>query len=480
TIPASRMIISQYAPLYLKEVMLPTGVLLTDFDPSEGGWHGGTMRQRIGKELVSHGINNANYGINSSNGEGEGGHPYTVAQLTAHNSRGKYVNGVRVHGGSGGGGIVTIEASLGNEFSHEVGHNYGLGHYVDGFRGSIHRSADNINSSWGWDSDKRFFIPNFYPVKTYQDSCLDNLCQGPFDGRKFGVDAMAGGSPFSKANNFTFYTPNSSSIIQRFFESKAVFDRNSPTGFSKWNNKTLRMEPYQNRIDNIELRDASIDQLSETGLSALLAESSMVRVSLWDGRWARNIQVPSASNENKGRNLIIAHSAGYNSHLFINGIEVIISNGFRKNFISDGNKWVEVPLVDTSVARVPKDFGVPVTTIIGYYDPLGELKSYIYPALYGAYGFIYPDDSSSISNNGCQLQVETSDGVKHFQLANYRINGYSMNKFHINIPTAIAPNIASIFCNGNKLDQKIIQPLEQAISFNVYGKPLESVTSKIE
>ena len=130
TIPASRLIVSQYAPLSLPEVMLPDGTLLTDFDPSEGGWHDGTMRQRIGKELISHGIDNANYGINSTAGEGESSHPYVVAQLAAHNSRGKYANGVKVHGGSGGGGIVTLDASLGNEFSHEVGHNYGLGHYV--------------------------------------------------------------------------------------------------------------------------------------------------------------------------------------------------------------------------------------------------------------------------------------------------------------------------------------------------------------
>ncbi len=37
TIPASRLIVSQYAPLSLPEVMLPNGTLLTDFDPSEGG-----------------------------------------------------------------------------------------------------------------------------------------------------------------------------------------------------------------------------------------------------------------------------------------------------------------------------------------------------------------------------------------------------------------------------------------------------------
>src|SRR6185503_21264043 len=43
TAPVSRMIISQYAPLSLSEVMLPNGTLLTDRDPGKGGWHEGTM-----------------------------------------------------------------------------------------------------------------------------------------------------------------------------------------------------------------------------------------------------------------------------------------------------------------------------------------------------------------------------------------------------------------------------------------------------
>jgi hypothetical protein len=94
--------------------MLPTGTLLLEFDPSKGDWHNGTMRQRIGKELISHGIDNANYGINSTAGEGEDGHPYVAAQLTAHNSSGRYSNGVVTHGGSGGGGIVTLDDTLGN------------------------------------------------------------------------------------------------------------------------------------------------------------------------------------------------------------------------------------------------------------------------------------------------------------------------------------------------------------------------------
>ncbi|HBC6628606.1 TPA: peptidase M66, partial [Escherichia coli] len=371
TIPASRMIVNNYAPLHLKEVMLPTGELLTDADPGNGGWHSGTMRQRIGKELVSHGIDNANYGLNSTAGLGENSHPYVVAQLAAHNSRGNYANGIQVHGGSGGGGIVTLDSTLGNEFSHEVGHNYGLGHYVDSFNGSVHRSAENNNSTWGWDGDKKRFIPNFYPSQTNEKSCLNNQCQEPFDGHKFGFDAMAGGSPFSAANRFTMYTPNSSAIIQRFFENKAVFDSRSSTGFSKWNADTQEMEPYEHTIDRAEQITASVNELSESKMAELMAEYAIVKVHMWNGNWTRNIYIPTASAENKGSILTINHEAGYNSNLFINGGKKIVSLGYKKSFVSDGKLWKERDVVDTREARKPEQFGVPVTTLVGYYDPKG-------------------------------------------------------------------------------------------------------------
>jgi predicted Zn-dependent protease len=48
--------------------------------------------------------------------------------------------------------------------SHEVGHNYGLGHYNGGFDGSVHRPADEINSSWGWDSQKKIYS-KLFPIR---------------------------------------------------------------------------------------------------------------------------------------------------------------------------------------------------------------------------------------------------------------------------------------------------------------------------
>lgn len=473
TLPTSRLIVSQYAPLSLPEVMLPTGKLLTDLDDSEGGWHSGTMRQSIGKELISHGIDNANYGLNSSSGQGEDTHPYVVAQLAAHNNRGKYANGVQVHGGSGGGGIVTLDESIGNELSHEVGHNYGLGHYVGGFKGSVHRPADQPNSTWGWDVDKGRFIPNFAPIRSGNQTCVEKECQAPFDGRSFGLDAMAGGAPFSGFNRFTLYTPYTAAIIQRFLESKAVFDAGSPTGFSKWNADTARMEPYRHSVEVSREITAPVNDLSEAALAALLAEYDRVTVAMADGNWTREIHLPPASAANRGRVFAIDHGAGYSSVLFADGQQVEVARGFKKLYTSDGKSWKEGATVEPPPERKPKAFGVPVVTLVGYYDPNGQLRSYIYPALHGAYGFCYADDGNSVNAaNDCELQVETRTGLLRFRLANSRLGGPFMNKFHVNIPEASQPRSVAVISRGKVLDKKPITPVAEKLTVTVNGIPL--------
>ncbi len=472
TIPASRLVVSQYAPLFLPEVMLPNGTLLTDHDPSKGDWHNGAMRQSIGKELISLGIDNANYGIHSTAGEGEGSHPYVVAQLAAHNTVGKYASGIVVHGGSGGGGIVTLDDSLHNEFSHEVGHNYGLGHYVDGFKGSVHRSADQLNSTWGWDADKRRFIPNFASVRSGKETCLDDQCQAPFDGRSFGLDAMAGGAPFSGFNRFTLYTPNTAAIIQRFLENKAVFDSRSPTGFSKWNVDQSRMEAYRHTINTGTQITAPINDLSAEKLASLLADADRVLVNMGDGNWTKNIPVPAASPANRGHALVIDHGASYGSTLFLNGAQIPVNRGFKKTYVSDGKRWKEGAGSDLTSERKPTAFGVPVTTLVGYYDPQGELKSYIYPALHGAYGFTYDDDRRQSSEQDCHLLVETRDGPLRFRLASQRLSPKVMNKFHVNVPAASQPKSMSVVFLGKVLATQAITPVTEKLTYTVHGRPL--------
>lgn len=469
TVPASRLIVSQYAPLHLKEVMLPTGVLLKEVDPSKGGWHEGAMRQHIGKELISHGIDNANYGLHSTAGAGEKGHPYAVAQLAAHNSRGVYANGVQVHGGSGGNGMVTLDDSLGNEFSHEVGHNYGLGHYVDGFKGSVHRSADQVNSTWGWDADKGRFIPNFSPIRTGKDATLEGQSQAPFDGRAYGFDAMAGGAPFSSFNRFTLYTPNTAAIIQKFLESKAVFDAQSPTGFSKWNEQAARMEPYVHRLEAGRAASAPIKGLSEASLAKLLSEYERVEVAMGDGNWAKEIPLPAASAANKGRVFSVAHGAAYSSVLRLNGAEIAVSRGFKQAYVSDGRQWAEAAGAEGGEARKPQVFGAAVVTLLGYYDPEATLPGYAYPALHGSLGFCYADETARLKATDCQLVVETKSGILRFRLADRRIDAKHMNKFHVNVPAASQPTQFAVVCGGKVLARRAIEPTKEKLVVTVHG-----------
>lgn len=567
TIPTARMIVSNYQSLHLSEVMLPNGTLLTDFDPSEGGWHAGTMRQSIGKELISLGINHANYGINCLEGEGEWT-PYLAAQLTAHNSRGNYANGIVVHGGSGGGGIVTLDNSLGNEFSHEVGHNYGLWHFPGGFDGSVHRAANEFNSTWGWDMNLSTFIPNFRSVIANQESCYEDICQPPFYGRSFGFDPMAGGEPMTPLNRFTLYTPYTAAITQEFLEGKMVFAADSATGFRKWDPVTQSMEPYHHRIDVLRQTIASNNDLSESAISALFSKNQMVKVvlgdgnwtesihvppasqanaqcvitidhnagynsqlyingqtisvvrgfkksyisngsgwtecilldmsmtritapnedlsqsnltslltkyqviniAMWDGNWAQDIHVPPASQANGGRIITIDHNATYNTQIYINGLSIQISKGVKKYYISDGESWSErVQLKDISVERIPQASGVPVTTLVGYFDPQGELQSYIYPALHGAYGFLYADDSSTLTDTDCQLWVESGNETLRFKLDNSRLQSNVMNKFHINVAESERPRTVALVCNGNIVLWRNIEPAEAVLTYTING-----------
>jgi len=372
------------------------------------------MRQFIGKFLLSHGIDLANYGISSSKGQSEKPHPFTCAFLAAHNTVGMYQNGRVKHGLSGGNGMVTLLNSIGNEMSHEVsetmytrsaelsystyksikllicvcfhhlfftisfqvGHNYGLGHYVGGFDGSVHRPANQINSAWGWDSGTNTFRTNFAASNSGKEQCIEDDCQSPFMGKfQFGKDAMAGGEPMSGSNRFTLYTPLVSKTIQEFLESKAMWDETSSTGFRKYDSASGKMKEFLN-----------------------------------------------------------------------------YDNGGKK----------------------PRLYRVPVTTIVGYYEPdlSRSLQSYIYPALHGAYGFVYNDDggSSSGTPDGCELVVRTSTGSLVFSL-DTAVDNKGMNKFHVNVATEDDPHEASLYCRGELLAIRALDAPRAPLKYTVNGLP---------
>merc|ERR1719204_2348042 len=131
-------------------------------------------------------------------------------------------------------------------------------------------------------------------------------------------------------------------------------------------------------------------------------------------------------------------------------------------------------------AKIPSLYRVPVTTIVGYYDPnpSRRLRSYIFPAMYGAYGFVY-DSEESVSASGCSLHVETANrGTLMFEL-NTDIDSQGMNKFHVNVATEYGAQIAKIYCQNQLLDSRSLDgPVNVAeLKYTVNGVPFESDNS---
>ncbi|MEZ9523933.1 M66 family metalloprotease [Enterovibrio norvegicus] len=242
-IPVSKLVMADYTPIHLRKVTLPNGKVYTKASEYETpGWHGGDMREYIGKRLFSIGINNANFGVTDTAG-GNASWPRPFSHITAHNSRGKYLakdpdtgviaSKVVQHGGSGGGGIVTLDATRGNEWSHELGHNFGRGHHPQGY--SVH----DMESGWGWDARYNRFIGNLH--WTADPITVDNTNSGesvpPFAGEfRFMREAMGGGEGALTGliSNYTLEHPIAARVTQDWFNRSNNLDMNSSTGFVQW------------------------------------------------------------------------------------------------------------------------------------------------------------------------------------------------------------------------------------------------------
>lgn len=534
TIPASRLVVNQYESMQLDDIHMPDGRVFTPSspDPSTGGWQSGDMRRYIAKLLISHGIDNANYGISSSSSKNESGHPYLAAQSTAHTSIGKYqntgtstgkgLNGLWVHGGSGGAGMVTLEHTIGNEFSHEVGHNYGLDHGSGsrGVLGAIHRPASDVNSTWAWDSRSNQFIPNFVSKPTFQtynfletfektcdytginvtDGCVEPFQVMTSNGKttafSFGRDAMSDGTPngapyWDQINRFTIYTPHSASQIQTFLESKVTFDKTSSTGFRKWNSATYTTDevtilaPYltassADTKNQLDVATYKADDFASYLQGIFNGGADLVSVQMSNGQWASSATAPAAST-NANKYLTILHNANAATIWTIDRNTVKFSKNDQRSYLSDGKTWnLQPAVVDGMAVRKPESFGIPVTTVLGYYDPQNASPTpaqpgwpgYVYPALHGAYGFVYPSESASSSNKGCWLEVVLRKSTRRYRLLSMRIDDGFMNKIQVNVPESEGATKALVICNGTTLATSTLLAAKENLTYTVNGMPL--------
>ncbi len=118
----------------------------------------------------------------------------------------------------------------------------------------------------------------------------------------------------------------------------------------------------------------------------------------------------------------------------------------------------------------PDKFGVPVMTLVGFYDPQHKLTSYIYPALYGNWGNVFTSQTITKANPALAgaahvLEVQDSAGkVDRFPLADQRLHKKrpEMNQFHVNLDGAKKYVRASLvhLAGGKRqvLDSRTIDP----------------------
>ncbi|MFA1561905.1 M66 family metalloprotease [Aliivibrio fischeri] len=466
-IQVSKLTVNPYESIHFPEIMLPDGRLLQDYDPSKADGYGSDSHYRVARELVSAGINSANYGVNSSYVRSGTAwnidNPYHAVQVTVNMSVGKYAGGLINHGMLGSYvGVASVANSTGNEFSHEVGHEFGVGaHYPGGFNGAVHNRSTERNSAWGWDANKNIFIPNFTREANNQSMCAEGGCAEPFAGHMFGKGTMSGGWPlYPEQNAYTLFAPYESSVFQDAMESKANFDLNSPTGYSKWDHETQSMAPWTYRVDNnlghrvVTLSDTnSLHQFGpeDTKLQELYAEYDFIHFNMDDGRWARDLYLTNDSSF-EGKIAVVETWAAWTGYVHLNGTTVSLPTGSKFAYQYTNGEWVEIEndVLNKKIDLVPFKQGVAVTTLVGYYDPENTLPSYIYPALHGAYGSVYED---KFSPSSCQLEVMTREaGVKTYNLHNRRLTTGKMNRFHVNVETALKPYQANVVCNDETLD----------------------------
>jgi len=106
-------------------------------------------------------------------------------------------------------------------------------------------------------------------------------------------------------------------------------------------------------------------------------------------------------------------------------------------------------------------------------------KDYIFPALHGAFGFVYNDDVAKSSTNGCELRVQTNNaGTRVFKLLTKRETSDTMNKFHVNIAAEEMASAAEVYCYGQQLVSKQLEGPKEDLKFTVHGVSFDVTTPK--
>ena len=226
TVPFAQLSAGIYEDRILKKVILDNGTIYENKSSFAGAdYYSGDMRESVAKAQVSVGIDLANKGVIDSALNQIHEITHDMFYFTVHHAIGRYTddNGSAkdvIHGLSGGNGIGTLVDSRGNEFSHEVGHGYNMGHYPNSNEsadGSIH----GYSTSWGYDAYKNRMRANVAWNSNPDSYTFYNHYITPFqDTYGWNKDSMAGGWADSAISRYTHNTARSTRQIQKNIEGR--------------------------------------------------------------------------------------------------------------------------------------------------------------------------------------------------------------------------------------------------------------------
>lgn len=231
TVPFAGIVNAYYEDRELKPVIIRNGTIYQDNSSyANPDAYSGDMREDVAKAQVSVGIDLANKGVASSALNQSHEITHDMFYFTVHHAQGKYAGGkVQGHGLSGGNGIGTLYASKDNEFSHEVGHGYNMGHYPNSNEsadGSIH----GYSTSWGYDAYKNRMRANVAWNSNPDAYMFYDYYITPFqETYGWNKDSMAGGWADSAISRYTHNTARSTRQIQKNIEGRYFLsdDKNS-------------------------------------------------------------------------------------------------------------------------------------------------------------------------------------------------------------------------------------------------------------
>lgn len=255
TVPFARLVNGKYEDVILNEVILRNGKIYTErSDYQNPDAYSGDMREDVAKAQFSVGIDLANKGVASSPLNQVHQLKNDMFYFTVHHAQGKYANKVQGHGLSGGNGIGTLYASSGNEFSHEVGHGYNMGHYP--FSETVaYGSVHGYQTGWGFDAYHNRMRAN---IAWHSGGAEENFMQyfiSPFQNTyNWNKDSMAGGWVDSAISRYTHNTAMTTRQIQqnlkvRYFLSDST-DMNGFYKYLEWDEA------------NRKIRDASSEEFN--------------------------------------------------------------------------------------------------------------------------------------------------------------------------------------------------------------------------